>query len=177
MDCPWICYANYTVHCTVWNATYTNANFTNNIGVLKTDVTIHKRFNTTNITSFAWTEFLGYPEQPCYHLDWKILNIYSIHEEMARIERSCRREGYPWVWWLYGLLIGMATNRTLDRICVGAGLGGDQIPNELKITQLRFGILQSQQQSYPCSGTEYEIIPLKSKKGGWTSCIRHPQGY
>ena len=54
----------------------------------------------------------------------------------------------------------MARNRTLGSICVGAEMGGEQIPDELKITQLRFGMSQSEQ-PHPCFGIEDQINPPK----------------
>jgi hypothetical protein len=54
-------------------------------------------------------------------------------------------------------------NRTLDKVCAGANLGGELISDELKETQLRFGMLQSGEQPHPCFGLESEIVPLKGK--------------
>jgi hypothetical protein len=57
-------------------------------------------------------------------------------------------------------------NRSLDQICVGANLGGDQITEELKDTQLRFGMLQTGDSVHPCFGLEGEVTPERNRGGG-----------
>ena len=57
-------------------------------------------------------------------------------------------------------------NRSLDQICAGANLGGDQITEELKDTQLRFGMLQMGDSPHPCFGLEGEVTPLRNRGGG-----------
>jgi hypothetical protein len=60
-------------------------------------------------------------------------------------------------------------NRSLDQVCAGANLGGDQITEELKDTQLRFGMLQMGDSSHPCFGLEGEVAPLMNRGGGLQS--------
>jgi hypothetical protein len=57
-------------------------------------------------------------------------------------------------------------NRSLDQVCAGANLGGDQITEELKDTPLRFGMLQTGDSQHPCFGLEGEITPLRNQGGG-----------
>jgi hypothetical protein len=59
-------------------------------------------------------------------------------------------------------------NRSLDQVCAGTNLGGDQITEELKDTPLRFGILQTGDSQHPCFGSEGEgeITPLRNQGGG-----------
>jgi hypothetical protein len=56
-------------------------------------------------------------------------------------------------------------NRSLDQVCAGANLGGDQITEELKDTQLRFGMLQTGE-PHPCFGLDGEVTPLRTRGGG-----------
>jgi hypothetical protein len=63
----------------------------------------------------------------------------------------------------FSQVLAATRNPTLDKICAGAEMGGDQISDELKIMQLRFGILRTGEH-HPCFGTGDKIIPLKSKK-------------
>lgn len=57
-------------------------------------------------------------------------------------------------------------NPSLDQICVGANLGGDQITEELKESQLRFGMLLTGESPHPCFGLEGEINQLRNRGGG-----------
>jgi hypothetical protein len=57
-------------------------------------------------------------------------------------------------------------NPSLDQICVGANLGGDQITEELKDSQLRFGMLLTGESPHPCFGLEGEINQLRNRGGG-----------
>jgi hypothetical protein len=64
----------------------------------------------------------------------------------------------------FSQVLATTRNPTLDKICAGAEMGGDRISDELKITQLRFGILQTGKQ-HPCLGSEDKINnSIKPKK-------------
>ena len=57
-------------------------------------------------------------------------------------------------------------NKSLDRVCMGTNLGGDQITEGLKDTQLRFGMLLTGESPYACFGLGDEITQLRNRRGG-----------
>ena len=56
-------------------------------------------------------------------------------------------------------------NKTLDELCAGVGLGGENISKTIRKTKLKFGELKGEP-SHVCFGKEAEISPLK--KNGYT---------